>query len=144
MSVDEILALPVRGITNENSVLFLWIVWPMLQHGLRVIEAWGFTYKTCAFSWIKTNSTDNQIWKGTGYWTRSNSEVCLLATRGKPKRLDKSVPQGIIEPRRQHSRKPDCVYSRIEQLVEGPYVDLFSRGAPANWHAWGRERGKFE
>ena len=80
---------------------------------------------------------------GTGYWTRSNSEVCLLATRGKPKRTDAGVRQAIIEPRRQHSRKPDCVYERIERLVAGPYLELFARNTRPGWTSWGNETEKF-
>jgi N6-adenosine-specific RNA methylase IME4 len=78
-----------------------------------------------------------------GYWTRANSEVCLLATRGKPKRLNADVRQGIIEPRREHSRKPDCVYERIERLVAGPYVELFARTTRKGWSSWGNQVGKF-
>lgn len=145
MSVSQIMALPVLDLASGNSVLFLWITWPMLEHGLRVIEAWGFKYKTCAFSWTKPNSTNNGVWKGTGYWTRANSEVCLLATYGRPKRLNSDVAQAIIEPRRQHSRKPDCVLERIERLVNGPYVDLFARSSTRpGWHYWGKEKTLYD
>jgi len=79
-----------------------------------------------------------------GYWTRANSEPCLLATRGKPKRLSAAVRQGIIEPRREHSRKPDCVHERIERLVAGPYLELFARATRPGWTCWGNEVGKFD
>jgi N6-adenosine-specific RNA methylase IME4 len=78
-----------------------------------------------------------------GHWTRSNGEPCLLATRGKPTRLDAGVRMGIIEPARQHSRKPDCVYDRIERLVAGPRIELFSRTNRDGWLSWGRDVGKF-
>ena len=81
---------------------------------------------------------------GTGDWTRANSEPCLLATRGKPKRINADVRQAIIEPRREHSRKPDCVRGRIERLVEGPYLELFARSRCRGWDAWGNEIGKFK
>jgi N6-adenosine-specific RNA methylase IME4 len=81
---------------------------------------------------------------GLGYWTRANTEPCLLATRGKPKRLNADVRQGIIEPRREHSRKPDCVHDRIERLVAGPYLELFARARRPGWDAWGNEVGKFD
>lgn len=87
-----------------------------------------------------------QTWSGRmglGYWTRANSEVCLLGTRGKPKRKDNTVRQGIIEPIRQHSRKPDCVHERIERLVAGPYVELFARQKRPNWDVWGNQTDKF-
>jgi N6-adenosine-specific RNA methylase IME4 len=80
---------------------------------------------------------------GLGYWTRANSEVCLLATRGAPKRLNADVRQGIVEPRREHSRKPTVVYERIERLVAGPYVELFARSRRAGWSSWGNELDKF-
>lgn len=86
---------------------------------------------------------DADVQMGLGYWTRANTEYCLLATRGKPRRLSKSVRQGIIEPRRQHSRKPDCVYGRIEQLVEGPYLELFARTQRPGWTAWGNQTDRF-
>ena len=73
---------------------------------------------------------------GMGYWTRSNAEFVLLATRGKPKRLHANVSQIVIEPRRQHSRKPD-LYGRIERLVAGPYVELFARQTRPGWDCWG-------
>ena len=79
-----------------------------------------------------------------GMWTRSNSEVCLLATRGKPRRLAADVRQVIQAPTREHSRKPDEIYGRIERLVEGPYLEMFARQAWPGWDAWGNEVGKFE
>jgi N6-adenosine-specific RNA methylase IME4 len=78
-----------------------------------------------------------------GYWTRANSEVCLLATRGNPKRIDAGVRQGIIEPARQHSRKPDCVHQRIERLVAGPYLELFARQRRPGWTSWGNQLDRF-
>lgn len=150
MSAAQISALPVSDLAAPEACLFLWICWPLLAEALALIEAWGFAYKTCAFSWTKAHARqidmlrdDNDVQIGMGYWTRSNSEVCLLATRGKPKRLNADVRQGIIEPRRQHSRKPDCVYSRIERLVAGPYLELFARNQRPGWTSWGNQVGKF-
>ena len=72
-----------------------------------------------------------------------NAELCLLATTGSPKRLSRGVPQVIAEPIREHSRKPDCVYERIEALVDGPYLELFARQEYPGWDAWGNEVGKY-
>lgn len=84
MTIDDIYNLPVQNIADENCILFLWVTFPLLQEGLETIKRWGFTYKTCAFNWVKRNKkSDNWFW-GLGYWTRSNSELCLLATRGCP------------------------------------------------------------
>jgi len=151
MDCSQINALPVQELAAPDCVLFLWVIWPMLEHGLQSVKAWGFKYKTCAFSWIKADSSqinmfadDIPVQMGSGYWTRANSEVCLLATRGSPKRLDAGVRQAIVEPRRQHSRKPDCVHDRIERLVAGPYLELFARAERPGWTAWGNEVGKFK
>lgn len=150
MGAEAIRALPVAEVAADDCCLFLWICWPLLAEALELIEAWGFTYKTCAFSWTKAHAgqvemfqDDNPVQIGMGYWTRSNSEVCLLATRGKPKRVQADVRQAIIEPRRQHSRKPDCVYGRIERLVPGPYLEMFARTTRTGWVSWGNQVGKF-
>jgi N6-adenosine-specific RNA methylase IME4 len=150
MSESDIAALPVSTVAAPDCVLCMWFCWPMLEHAMRVIDAWGFTYKTSAFCWIKANGSQVDLFsneiepdKLLGYWTRSNSEACLLATRGSPKRVSANVRQAIIEPRRQHSRKPDCVYERIERLVAGPYLELFARSTRPGWSSWGNQIDKF-
>jgi N6-adenosine-specific RNA methylase IME4 len=150
MSTADILALPVADLAADDCCLFMWISWPMLPDALALMEAWGFQYKTCAFDWVKARNTQPDFFEdeipalmGMGYWTRANSEVCLLGTRGKPKRLNADVRQAIIEPRREHSRKPDCVPSRIERLVEGPYLELFARTQRPGWTVWGNQTDKF-
>lgn len=93
---------------------------------------------------MKATKGGSAAW-GLGYWTRANSEPCLLATRGKPKRLDKGVSQIICSPRSAHSQKPDEMYDRIERLVEGPYLELFHRSRNGmfpprdNWTFLGNE-----
>jgi N6-adenosine-specific RNA methylase IME4 len=148
MDMDAIAALPVADLAAPDCSLFMWVVYPTLPEALRVIEAWGFKYKTCAFSWMKADqfrlfALEEDVYMGLGYWTRANSEICLLATRGKPKRQSAAVRQGIIEPRREHSRKPDCCYSRIEKLVNGPYLELFARTTRPGWMSFGNQVGKF-
>ena len=150
MPIEEICALPVSEIAADDCALFLWATWPTLLDAIKLIEAWGFTYKTCAFDWMKAHAgqiemfrDDCDVLMGMGYWTRANSEPCILATRGKPKRLNADVRQGIIEPRREHSRKPDCVPGRIERLVEGPYLELFARTQRPGWTVWGNQTNKF-
>jgi len=127
---------------KKDCVLFLWVTWPLLLDGIKLIERWGFKYKTCGFAWLKIDKAQKP-WRGTGYWTRANSEVCLLATRGHPKRLDAGVAQAILEERREHSRKPDCIYERIEQLVGGPYLELFARQHRRGWTSWGNQVERF-
>jgi|SRR5262245_1766413 len=150
MPIEDIAALPVGELAADDCCLFLWATWPNLVEAIAVIEAWGFEYKTCAFCWTKAHAGQLELFHdeladlmGLGYWTRANSEPCLLATRGKPKRLNADVRQAIIEPRREHSRKPDCVHARIERLVAGPYLELFARARRPGWHAWGNEVEKF-
>jgi N6-adenosine-specific RNA methylase IME4 len=149
MRENELKDIPVSELAARDSVLFLWGCWPVLEQSLRLINAWGFTYKTCGFCWMKADqyrlfALQEDVRMGLGYWTRANSEFCLLSTRGKPKRINPDVRQGIIEPLREHSRKPDCVHERIERLVAGPYLELFARQSRPGWTTWGNETTKFD
>lgn len=151
MEIDELCALPVASLTLPDAALLVWATWPCLLDAVGLMQLWGFSYKTCAFDWVKANAKQIDLFRddldahiGMGHWTRANTEPCLLATRGSPKRKSKGVRMGIIEPRREHSRKPDCVYERIEALLPGPYLELFARGTPRpGWTFWGNEVGKF-
>ncbi|MEE1008192.1 MAG: MT-A70 family methyltransferase [Agathobacter sp.] len=91
MKFDDILSLPVESIAADDSILFLWVTFPLLKEGLEVMKAWGFTYKTCGFNWVKRNKKADSWFMGLGYWTRSNSEICLLGTRGHPSRVSRSI-----------------------------------------------------
>ncbi len=135
LTLDEICALPIENLAEENCVLLMWTTDPFLRESFRVIDAWGFTYKTVGFYWIKSPTS----WFGTGYWTRANPEQCLLATRGQPKRTNADVPKLIVAPRREHSRKPDEIYERIERLCVGPYIEIFARQRREGWNALGDE-----
>lgn len=142
LSIEELMKIPVADVASDNCCLFIWSCWPTILDTLQVIKSWGFEYKTCAFDWMKAR--DGKLLMGMGYWTRANTEPCLLATRGKPKRVHADVRQAILEPRREHSRKPDCVHGRIERLVSGPYLELFARQKRANWTVRGDEVGRFK
>jgi N6-adenosine-specific RNA methylase IME4 len=136
---DSGLRLPVSSWAASDSVLLLWVTRPILPRAFEVIETWGFEYKTVAFTWVKTlpSEYDNdpclfgppplRFAFGMGHWTRSNPEQCLLATRGKPHRVNADVPELLLAHRREHSRKPDEVYDLVERLVAGPYLELFAR-----------------
>ena len=143
MSFKDICNMPVGNIARDNSVLLMWAIDPLLDKAFEVIKAWGFTYKTVAFTWAKLNKTKPGFFTGLGYWTRGNPEMCLLATKGKPKRLSKSVPQLVVDKRREHSRKPDIMYQHIENLLEGPYIELFARQKRSGWDSWGNEVNKW-
>jgi N6-adenosine-specific RNA methylase IME4 len=139
MSLPEIRELPIAGWAAEDCALFLWATDPLLPAALDVIAAWGFTYKTVGFYWVKSTKDGAGFPMGTGYYTRANPEQCLLATRGHPKRISRSVRKLIVSPRRLHSQKPDEVYERIEGLSPGPYLELFARGQRPGWDSWGLE-----
>jgi len=137
--LDDIKALPIADLAAADCALFLWGVWPRLPDVLEVIRAWGFEFKTAAFAWVKQNRGGEGLFTGMGFWTRANSEPCLLATRGSPLRLAADVHQVILSPVREHSRKPDEIRSRIERLVAGPYLELFGREQAPGWTVWGNE-----
>jgi site-specific DNA-methyltransferase (adenine-specific) len=140
MKIEDICNLSVEGICDDNCVLFLWVTFPMLKEGLKVIEDWGFKYKTIAFNWIKKNKGDCGYFFGLGRWTRGNSEVCLLATKGKPHRVSCAIGQLVFEPLTKHSKKPAIIRDRIVELMGNlPRIELFARQKTEGWDVWGNE-----
>ena len=91
MCIEDIKALPVGELAAKDCALFLWITFPCLCEALEVLTAWGFSYKTVAFVWVKQNRRNDDLFTGMGYWTRANAEICILATKGHPKRVDAGV-----------------------------------------------------
>ncbi|HEV8030058.1 MAG TPA: MT-A70 family methyltransferase, partial [Stellaceae bacterium] len=144
MTLDDIQALPVADMAADDCALFLWATDPMLPQALDLMASWGFQYKTVAFTWAKTTKGGDGWALGCGYWTRANPETCLFGTRGRPQRLSRSVRQLIVTPRREHSRKPDEAQAGIEELVPGPYLELFARESRPGWTTWGNEAGIFD
>ncbi len=139
MSIEDIKKLPIQNIADKDCVLFIWVTMPNLIEGIETIKSWGFNYKTCGFTWLKIYKNGNPVC-GLGYWTRSNAELCLLATKGKPKRINKGVYQAVLDIQREHSRKPDCVRNRIVELMgDLPRIELFARHKVAGWDCWGNE-----
>ena len=113
---------------------------PLLDKAFEVMRAWGFTYKTCGFTWVKRNKVSNSWFWGLGYWTRANAEICLLATKGKPHRASKSVHQVCDARIMEHSRKPGEIRDRIVQLCgDLPRIELFARQYADGWDCWGNE-----
>lgn len=140
MTKKEIQSLPIEKLAEKDCVLFLWVTFPCLEEGLELIRKWGFTYKTCAFTWVKKNKKADGYFWGLGYWTRSNSEICLLATRGAPKRISRKVHQVCDARVRDHSRKPDEIRDRIVELIgDVPRIELFARTNVDGWDCWGNE-----
>ena len=143
-SIEWLRSLPVEALAARDCALFMWVVDSHLDVGIDLMRAWGFRYKTRAFVWVKTQKGDPTKPKmGMGLWTRKESELCIMGTRGKPPRLSKGVRQVVMEPRRESSRKPDCVRGRVEALVGGPYLELFARTRWPGWTSWGNEVDKF-
>lgn len=144
MSLDELRALPVGDLAAPDCAMFMWVTDPFLEEGIKLMRHYGFRYTSVGFTWAKRTKLDTGWHFGTGYGTRANAETCILGmvgTMGLPK--DRSVRRLIVEPIREHSRKPDRVVSDIEKLYDGPYVELFARARRPGWAAWGNQVGKF-
>lgn len=150
MTIDDIKALPVSSLGADDSALLLWVTDPFLEIGFEVMKAWGYKYSTVGFCWAKLRKAYQgpligpKDWHiGQGYSTRANQELCLLGRRGSPKRIDKGVRRLVVDPVREHSRKPDRMYGEIERLYPGPYVELFGRTEAEGWDTWGNQADKF-
>jgi N6-adenosine-specific RNA methylase IME4 len=140
MSVQDMCDMPVKDIADKNCSLFIWVTMPKLQEVFPIIDAWGFKYITCAFTWIKTNPKSGGIYSGLGHWTNGNAELCLFCKKGAPKRVEKNVKQVQIHPRGRHSAKPPIIRDEIVRLVgDLPRIELFARNSAPGWDAWGNE-----
>ena len=157
MNLRDIRAMPVEELCAKDCHLFLWATGPHLRQAFDVMTDWGFKYSGIAFTWIKLKRTyctdqftfahqmDELMHVGMGYTTRKNTEMCLLGRRGSPKRMSKSVREVILEPVREHSRKPDAFRERVDEYVgDVPVAELFARSPHGNWDAWGNEVSKFD
>lgn len=160
MTQEELYSLPIQRICNKDAVLFMWVTYPKLQEALDTIRAWGFNYKSIAFQWVKLNkkadtytlmrevakgmSVEDAMFKqcfyGLGRWTRGNTEMCVIATKGKISRAVADVPQLVFAPIGRHSAKPAVVRNRIKQLMGNrPAIELFAREHVEGWDCWGNE-----
>ena len=139
MSIDEIKNLPVKDIADDDCILFMWVTFPKLNECFEVIKEWGFEYKTNAFTWVKKYKNGDNF-MGMGRWTRANAEICLLATKGKPKRVNAGVRQIIESVPEKHSKKPDIVRDKIVELCgDLPRLEMFARNKSVKWETWGNE-----
>jgi N6-adenosine-specific RNA methylase IME4 len=139
MGFDEIEALPIADLAADNATMHLWATYPTLPHAFALMEKWGFAYVGEGFTWIKLNPSGVGYFTGMGFWTRKNSEIVLMGTRGNPKRYASDVASLVVEPVGRHSEKPEEVRRRIERLVNGPYLELFARKTTPGWTSWGNE-----
>ena len=139
MKIEDICNLPIPA--SDNAVLFLWACWPLLYETKKVIEAWGFEYKTIGWVWVKANKSGFGFFTGMGFYTRSNTEPCLFAVKGKTMNVANMGIQSLIyAPVREHSRKPDEQYVKIEKLYPNAnYLELFARRNRKGWSAFGNE-----
>ncbi len=142
MKIEEIINMKdtIQKISDENCVLFLWVTFPCLLEGLRILKEWGFKYKTCGFTWVKRNKVSDTWFFGLGHWTRANAELCLIATKGTIKRVSSKVPQIVDTRIEEHSKKPAIVRDRIVELIgDYPRIELFARQTADGWDCWGNE-----
>jgi N6-adenosine-specific RNA methylase IME4 len=140
MSLEDIKRLPVGEIAAPDCWLFLWATYPHLPEALEVIAAWGFAYKTVAFTWVKRNKKRDTWFWGCGSYTRANAEICLLAKKGKVRRVSAGVHSIVDSPVGEHSVKPEEVRRRIVELCgDLPRIELFARRRVKGWAAFGDE-----
>lgn len=140
MESKDINKFPIKDIADEDCILFMWVTMPKLNEVFELIKEWGFEYKTCAFTWVKKNKVSDSWFWGMGRWTRANPEICLLATKGKPKRINAGVHSVIDTPIEAHSKKPNEARKRIVDLVgDIPRIELFARQEYEGWDCWGNE-----
>jgi N6-adenosine-specific RNA methylase IME4 len=136
---SSILAMPVERMARINAHLYLWVVNSRIDFGLRVMEAWGFRYRT-QLVWGKVRR-DGQVLRGMGNFFRSSHELCLFGTRGKAPTLKpgRTQPTVLHAQRREHSRKPDEFYEIIERCSPAPRLELFARYPRNGWYQWGNQ-----
>lgn len=141
MSLDEICDLPVGGHVEETAHLYLWVPNALLPDGLRVMESWGFRYKS-NIVWHKVRKDGGSDGRGVGFYFRNVTELLLFGVRGKNARTEapaRSQVNYVSSRKREHSRKPDEQYDLIEECSKGPYLELFARGNREGWDAWGNQ-----
>jgi len=151
MSLDDIAALPVKDHVADDAALFLWITGPFLAIAAHkpIMQAWGFDPSGMGFVWIKLYPGtvepfhESDLTIGGGFTTRKNAEFVLIGKRGRSVRKSAAVREVIIEPRREHSSKPDAFYRRVQEYSDGPYLELFARETRLGFDCWGNETSKF-
>lgn len=141
MSLDEIASLPVESLLEDTAHLYLWVPNALLLEGVRVLDAWGFQYKTNLI-WHKVRKDGGPDGRGVGFYFRNVTEMVLFGVRGKNARTlspGRSQVNFLATQKREHSRKPDEMYKLIEDCSPGPYLELFARGVRPGWAVWGNQ-----
>lgn len=146
MDLEEICALPIEEATAPTAHLYLWVPNALLPEGIKVMEAWGFSYKT-NIVWHKIRKDGGSDGRGVGFYFRNVTELILFGVKGKNARTlapGRRQVNLIATQKREHSRKPDELYDVIEACSPGPYMELFARGTRPGWTAWGNQADKYE
>ena len=140
MSISDLKKMNVNALADDDCILLMWATFPQLKDAISLMEAWGFRYKTIGFNWVKRNKIADSWFWGMGNWTRSNSEICLIGIKGKPKRIGKGVHSVIDNRIMRHSKKPDIVRDKIVELCgDVPRLEMFAREKADGWDAFGDE-----
>jgi site-specific DNA-methyltransferase (adenine-specific) len=145
MTLEELCKLPVPSIAADDSVIFLWATWPRLKDSIRLMEEWGFIYRTLGFIWVKLFKCGKfASGMGMGFFTKEGSEPCLLGTKSTHRNsmvaARHDISSIIISPRNIHSRKPAEVREKIVQLFgDLPRCELFAREKTEGWKCFGNE-----
>lgn len=140
MTIDDICKFPIKEISDNKCILFLWVTFPRLEQGLRVIKEWGFKYYGLGFDWVKTSKNGKLSW-GMGYYTRQNTEICLIGVKkDRIKPLVRNVLSVVHSQRKKHSKKPDEIRDYIVKICgDLPRVELFAREKTKGWDVFGNE-----
>lgn len=142
MKIEDIKKLPINNIADNDCILFLWVTFPILDKAFEVIKSWGFKYKTIGFTWIKLNKRNKKPFFGIGYWTKSNAEICLIATKGSPGKFKISNKVSSVILSLASSGFCECLLlsERITELLgDRPRIELFARNNSPGWDIWGNE-----
>ena len=143
MNIEDIKNLPIHKICADKCILFLWVTFARLEQGLEVIKSWEFEYYSIGFNWIKTTKNGKTFW-GMGYYTRSNSELCLIGVpkdnQRRLKPINRDVLSVIHSKKEEHSKKPDIIRDLIVRVLgDLPRIELFARQKTEGWDVWGNE-----
>jgi len=142
MKIDDIKKLPIQNISDDKCILWLWVTFPRLEQGLEVIKSWGFQYYGLGFDWVKMSKNGKPSW-GMGYYTRQNTEVCLIGVKKKLNRFSPLVRNELSvvhSERLAHSEKPNIFREKIVTIIgDVPRIELFARQKTKGWDVWGNE-----
>lgn len=141
LTLEDIMQLPVAEVSADTSHLYLWVPNALLPEGLKVMEAWGFQYKS-NIVWHKIRKDGGPDGRGVGFYFRNVTEIVLFGVRGKNARTlapGRRQVNFLATQKREHSRKPDELYPIVEACSPGPRLELFARGVRPGWRLWGNQ-----